>query len=245
MIRIHRVLRQQLFLPLSTTGPPVPLAALQPQRRTTMKLTDGARRVHEDDWQRGGVERKMDFTWTGATEFVVKPGYLGEQVKEEPQEHPRESHDVKMEPQDEDSLQEYEPSPHGPPALEQYDPQQSAVPLASENEQVERSRERPKEGTPNLLERPREGLVEVLQKVAPAPGPRLACWPGSRAFSQLSHAPSAQRIRNSSWLSWRLAPTLGVLGRCGRRRGPCCPSPALVLGLGLDEVHLHPLLSAL
>ena len=68
IVRVHRLPRQLLFLPLSTTAPPVPLDRLTKHSRTRMLLQDGTRREVNDEWwnTRRAV---MDFVWTGETEF--------------------------------------------------------------------------------------------------------------------------------------------------------------------------------
>ena len=60
----------------------------------------------EDEWQ-NGRQWKMDFTWTGNTEFIVLGG--GPAAMEDQQEHHEEPR-VKEEPQSEDSWAGYEPS---------------------------------------------------------------------------------------------------------------------------------------
>ena len=72
IIRIHRAPRRLLFLPLSTTAPPVPLARLTSQRRTRMLLNDGTRREQVDDWS-SSRRQATDYLWTGETEFFLRP----------------------------------------------------------------------------------------------------------------------------------------------------------------------------
>ena len=149
LLRIHRVPRQRLFLPLSTTAPPVALDRLLPQRRTSMKLQEGTHRELNDSWHHGRVEQKMDFTWTGATEFTLRRP-RPEQAKEERPEPPPEPRDPDALPSDVD-WDDYEPSEAGPvldappslPRGQQYDPQASAVPVDSEPEQAEEERPEP------------------------------------------------------------------------------------------------------
>ncbi|CAE7262943.1 unnamed protein product, partial [Symbiodinium sp. CCMP2456] len=148
LLRVHRVLRQRLFLPLSTTAPPVPLPRLQPTRRTTMRLQDGTHRTVEDSWQHGRIEQRMDFSWTGTTEFYLYPPRAG-QAHEEPQEPQQESRDHRV---SSDIGSEYapslpEPSPLQPPEAEplpfDFDPQASAVPVDSDQEQADEEPQEP------------------------------------------------------------------------------------------------------
>ena len=149
LVRIHRLPRQRLFLPLSTTAPPVALDRLQPRRRTTMRLQDGTHRDLEDSWHHGRVEQRMDFNWTGTTEFYLR-GPEPEQAKEERgPEPPPEPRDPPGLPEDVD-MEEYEPSVPEDlgeqlplPAGVNYDPQASAVPVDSEPEQAEEERPEP------------------------------------------------------------------------------------------------------
>ena len=67
LLRLHRVPRRRLFLPLSSTAPPCPLASLQSRRRTMMVLQDGARREHVDNWHEASWNPRgiaMDHLWT-------------------------------------------------------------------------------------------------------------------------------------------------------------------------------------
>ena len=94
LIRVHRVLRRKLFIPLASTAPPCNFGDILGRRRTRMVFADGTRREHEDDWHEaswrpGGVV--MDQAWTGETEFWLQPRPRAEQERppQQPQSPPR------------------------------------------------------------------------------------------------------------------------------------------------------------
>ena len=149
LLRIHRVPRRRLFLPLSTTAPPLPLDKLQARRRTTMNLQDGTRRELDDSWHHGRIEQKMDFLWTGTTEFfLLVPEPAQEEQQQEPPQEPRDHRDPLPE---ELANSEYAPSEMEPevpqPRVESlpFDPQVSAVPVDSEPEQAEEEQQEPQQ----------------------------------------------------------------------------------------------------
>ena len=124
LIRVHRVPRRKLFVPLSSTAPPCNFADILGTRRTRMRLQDGTRRNLEDDWHTETWSRRtraMDMLWTGETEFLLRNSggaWEEEAPTAEAGPHEREAPPMSSAaPYDsavyEEDAAEYEPSPVG------------------------------------------------------------------------------------------------------------------------------------
>lgn len=70
LIRHHGTPRQNLFIPLSDSEPPVHLSRILPERTTEFTFLDGSRDALEDNWVLDGAV-EMTLYWTGRTIFQL------------------------------------------------------------------------------------------------------------------------------------------------------------------------------